>query len=362
MSVQSSTRQGQHPDLSPEQGVIAGVDTHQRTHHAAVIDQDGRLLGEREFPASRAGYAALIAWTSSHGPVVAVGVESTGSYGAGLAMALLVAGVEVFEVDRPEKTTRARRGKSDAIDAESAARQVLAGTVTGRPKIKTGIVESIRAVKIPRDSAVKDRTRAYSQLRDLATTAPDELREELLPLSGKARVKKAATYRPDSSRLGDPTQATKRALKTLSARIRALDAEIAEADKVLATLTAQAVPTLLAMPQVGVQSAAQLAITAGQNIDRMRSEAAFAKLCGVAPIPASSGKITRMRLSRGGDRQANSALYMVIIGRLKNHQPTRDYRERRAREHTNDADTIRSLKRYLARSTYQALRKDLMST
>ena len=366
MSVTTSTRQDQSAhaaaELDVERSVIVGVDTHQRTHHAAVIDHHGRLLGDREFPATRAGYRELITWVAGHGLVVAVGVESTGSYGAGLSMALLVAGIEVFEVERPEKATRARRGKSDAIDAESAARQVLAGTATGRPKVKTGIVESIRAVKIPRDGAVKDRTRALSQLRDVATTAPDELREELLPLTGKARVKKAARYRPDVSRLQDPAQATKRALKTLATRIQALDAEIAEADKVLAALTAQAVPTLLAMPQVGVQTTAQLAITAGQNIDRMRSEAAFAKLCGVAPVPASSGKTTRMRLSRGGDRQANSALYMVIIGRLKDHQPTRDYRDRRTAEKKADKDTIRSLKRYLARSTYQALRKDLMST
>ena len=362
MSVASSTRQEQTPDRSVEQMMIAGVDTHQRTHHVAVIDHTGRLLGDREFPATRDGYARLITWVSDHGPVAAVGVESTGSYGAGLTTALLVVGIEVFEVDRPEKSTRARRGKSDAIDAESAARQVLAGTATGRPKVKSGIVESIRAVKIPRDGAVKDRTRAYSQLRDLATTAPDELREDLLPLTGKARVNKAATYRPDLTRLEDPTQATKRALKTLATRIRELDAEIAEADKVLAVLVTQAVPTLLAMPQVGVQTAAQLAITAGQNIDRMHSQAAFAKLCGVAPLPASSGKTTRMRLSRGGDRQANSALYMVIIGRLAKHQPTRDYRNRREAQNKSTPDIIRCLKRYLARSTYQALRKDLMST
>jgi len=362
MDATSSTRQDENLIGEVEQFVIVGVDTHQRTHHAAVLDQAGRLLGDREFPATRHGYGELITWATSHGPLRAVGVESTGSYGASLTMALLVAGLEVFEVDRPEKSTRARRGKSDAIDAESAARQVLAGTATGRPKVKTGIVESIRAVKIPRDGAVKDRTRAYSQLRDLATTAPDQLREELLPLTGKARVKKAATYRPDLTRLEDPTQATKRALKTLAIRIRALDVEIAEADKVLTALVAQAVPTLLAMPQVGTQAAAQLAITAGENIDRLHSEASFAKLCGVAPIPASSGKTTRMRLNRGGDRQANSALHMVIIGRLHKHQPTRDYRERRAAENKNNTDIIRCLKRYLARSTYQALRKDLLST
>lgn len=341
--------------------VVVGVDTHQRTHHGCVVDTSGRRLDDREFEASAAGYRALLAWAADFGTVTAAGVESTGSYGAGLAQHLLAKHVTVYEVARPDKTTRARQGKSDSIDAESAARQVLAGTATGLPKIKTGIVEAIRVVKIPRDSAVKDRGRAACQMRDLITTAPDPIRGELLGLSPRQRVARAAGYRPDRTRLGDPIQATKHALRTLARRILDLDEEIDEADRALAVLVPRAVPTLLRLHRVGIQTAARLAITAGENIDRMRSEAAFAKLAGVAPIPASSGKTHRHRLNRGGDRQANSALHLVVIGRLKDHQPTRDYLARRQSDRFSKRDAIRCLKRYLARETYHALKKDLLT-
>lgn len=349
-------------NLDDPQGVVLGVDTHQRTHHAALIDTRGRCLDDREFPASAAGYDELMAWAASHGPLAAAGVESTGGYGAGLTHALLIAGVEVYEVARSEKSVRYQRGKSDSIDAESAARQVLAGTARGRAKIKTGIIEAIRMIKIPRDSAVKDRTRAYSQLRDLITTAPEVIRDELLAMTGPARVTKAAAFRPDPSRLAEPTHMTRHVLRTLARRVQALDAEIAEADQLLEPLVTQAVPTLLALPQVGVQTAAQLAITAGENIDRMRSEATFAKLTGTAPIPASSGKHAgRMRLNRGGDRHANAAIYMIVIGRMRTHPETRVYLQRRSTENLTKRDLIRCLKRYVARETYQALRTDLMT-
>lgn len=342
--------------------VFGGVDTHQRTHHGAVLDAQGRVLDDREFTANSAGYAELLEWMKSHGSLVLVGVESTGSYGAGLATHLLAEGLEVREVNRPEKSTRVMQGKSDPIDAISAARQVLAGTATGRAKTKTGVVEAIRALKIPRDSAVKDRTAAYSQVRDLATTAPESLRVELLGLTSKQRVSKAVTYRPDLANLADPVQATKHALRTLARRIIALNEEIKIADKALAVLVKKALPNLMALDQVGVQTAAQLAITAGQNIERMRSEASFAKLTGVAPIPASSGKTTRMRLNRGGDRQANSVLYLVVIRRMKNHPETLTYLARREHENLTKKDIIRCLKRYVARATYNALRTDLMTT
>ena len=342
-------------------GVYGGVDTHQRTHHAAVLDAQGRVLADREFDANSAGYAELVEWMKDQGTLVLVGVESTGSYGAGLATHLLAAGVDVREVNRPEKSTRAMQGKSDPIDAVSAARQVLSGTAAGHAKAKSGVVEAIRALKIPRDSAVKDRTAAYSQLRDLATTAPESLRVELLGLTAKKRVGKAATYRPDLANLDDPVQATKHALRTLAKRIIALNEEIKIADKALAALVKKALPNLMALDQVGVQTAAQLAITAGQNIERMRSEASFAKLTGVAPIPASSGKTTRMRLNRGGDRQANSVLYLVVIRRMKNHPETLAYLARREHENLTKKDLIRCLKRYVARATYQALKADLTS-
>ena len=348
--------------------VFGGVDTHQMTHHAGIVDQQLRPIAEREFAATEAGYRELAAWMAGYGLISRVGVESTGSYGAGLCRYLQSVGIEVAEVQRPEKATRVTEGKSDVIDAYSAARQAATGTsathgrALGSAKIKTGIVESIRAIKVPRDGAVKDRTRAYSQLRDLVTSAPAGIHDELIGMTGHQRAARAAGYRPDPARLADPVQGTKKSLRSLARRIHALDAEIAESDRDLTRLTRAVVPTLLAMRQVGPQIAAQLVMTAGENIDRMRTEATFAKLCGVAPLPASSGKNnTRHRLNRGGDRRANSMLYLVVIGRMKDHPETQAYMTRRLAEGKTKNEIIRCLKRHLARSVYRALKNDLMT-
>ncbi len=343
------------------QSVIVGVDTHQRTHHAVAVDLDGRRLGDREVPATEAGHAELVAWAAGFGSSV-FGVESTGSYGAGLTRHLLLAGIEVIEVNRPDAMTRARDGKSDPIDAEAAARAVLNGRATARPKVTTGVVESIRVLKVTRDSAVKNRTAAVSQLRDLITTAPTTIHDELIGMTTKQRVARAAGFRPDAARMAEPGQAVRLALRTLARRIQELDEEITETDKILTVLVADTVPSLVAKPQIATQTAAQLLITAGQNLTRFRSEAAFAKLVGVAPLPASSGKTRRMRLNRGGDRQANKALYLVAVGRLKNHPPTLEYARRRESEGLTRRDIIRCLKRYIARETYTALRNDLLGT
>ena len=344
-----------------------GVDTHQLTHTAALIDSGLRRLGHREFTACGAGYRDMITWATGHGQVVAFGVESTGSYGAGLSRHLLTSGtagpsgIDLFEVNRPEKATRVKHGKSDPVDAYSAAEQVATGRATGRAKLTTGVVEAIRAIKVPRDQAVKNRTAAFSQLRDLITTAPADLHDTMIGLTSRQRAARALAMRPDPARLAEPIHATRHALRTLARRIKDLDTEITAADKILKTLTAQAAPTLLAMRQVGPQTAAQLIITAGENIERMTSEAAFAKLTGVAPLPASSGKTTRHRLNRGGDRQANSALYMIAVGRMKNHPETITYVERRRAEGLSNPEIIRCLKRTLARTIYRALRNDLMT-
>jgi len=342
--------------------IWVGVDTHQQTHHVGVIDQNQTRVANQEFPATEAGYRDLVQYVTSLGTVVAFGVESTGSYGAGLTRHLLVEGHEVYEVNRPEKATRVSEGKSDPIDAYSAATQVLTRKAQGRPKMTSGIVEALRALKIPRDGAVKDRTRAYSQLRDLITTAPAPIHDELIGLSSKKRVARLLRIRPDLTQLHDPLHATRHALQTLARRIRALDQEVTAADKQIAKLVNQACPTLLAMRQVGPQIASQLVITAGENIDRMRSEATYAKLTGVAPLPASSGKTNRHRLNRGGDRQANSALYLLAVGRMKNHPETIAYVQKRQAQGMPKTEIIRCLKRYLARTTYQALRTDLMTT
>lgn len=339
--------------------IVVGVDTHQGTHHAAVIDIHHTRLGHRQFPADAAGYRALHQWAAGHGEITLAAVESTGSYGAALTRHLTAQGLVVIEVGRPEKSTRYKDGKSDPIDAYSAAEQALARRATAKAKDTTGLVEALRMVKGPRDSAVKHRTCAYNQLRDLITTAPDTIRDQLLPLTTRQRLTKAAAMRPDPARITEPEHAARYALRALARRITELDAEIDAADQHIARLTRKACPRLLAMPQVGPQSAAQLMITAGQNIDRMRTEATFAKLCGVAPLPASSGKTTRHRLNRGGDRQANSALYMITIGRMGNHPETIAYVERRTQQKMTNAEIIRCLKRHLARQIYKALTADL---
>ena len=344
----------------PTRVITGGVDTHQLIHHAAVVDGHQQPVADQGFPATEAGHQQLLDWMAGHGLIGRVGVESTGAYGAGLTRFLLAAGVEVLEVRQPERSTRVRQGKSDALDAYSAARQAATGTAAGVPKLTTGVVEAIRMLKVARDGAVRDRTRAYSQLRDLVTTAPRDIHDELIAMSGRQRVRHASGYRPDPARIADPVQATKKALRTLARRISHLDTEIAEADRDLAALTKAVTPSLLAMRQIGPQIAAQILVTAGENIDRMHSEAAFAKLCGVAPLPASSGKTgTRHRVNPGGDRHANSALYLVVVGRLKNHPETQTYLTRRLTEGKTKNEAIRCLKRHLARSIYRALNKDL---
>jgi transposase len=338
--------------------VIGGVDTHGRTHHAAVIDQTGRLLGDRQFPADRSGYRQLLGWLGRHGQLRAVGVEGTGSYGAGLTQVLLDQGVRVVEVDRPDRRTRRQRGKSDPIDAEAAARAVLAGTATAVPKRRDGIVESIRALRTARSGAVKARTAAINQLKALLVTAPAMLREALDGRSTPALVVACARLRPDQTALADPVQGTKAALVVVAQRIQLLDQEIALADQRLATLVGRAAPRLLGLLAIGNDHAGQLLVTAGQHPERLRGEAAFAHLCGVAPIPASSGKTHRHRLHRGGDRDANRALHLAVVVRMRFCPRTRAYVERRTKQGLSKPEIIRCVKRYLAREVYHALVAD----
>lgn len=341
--------------------VVGGIDAHKDTHLVVVLDQHGVKLGDRAFAASTTGYRRLHAWLGSFGRIERVGIESTGSYAAGLTRFLVGAGVAVVEVNQPHRHTRARRGKSDLIDAEAAARKVLSGEATAQPKTTTGLVESIRLLQAARGTAVKGRTAALTQLQSLLVTAPAELREQL---NGTARAIAAAAIklRPDLDRLDDPTQAAKMALRSVARRIATLDAEIADADACLAPLVAHAAPTLLSRTGIGVVHAAQLLVTAGQNIDRLTTEAAFARVCGVAPIPVSSGKTHRMRLHRGGDRQANRALHLIVVCRLRYDPDTRAYLNRRQAEGLSKLDAIRCLKRYVARQVFNDLKTDLQRT
>jgi len=339
--------------------VVGGVDCHAEVHHAAALDGTGRRLGEQAFPATRPGYERLLAWLRGFGSVTAVGVESTGSYGAGLTRFLLQAGVRVVEINQPHTHLRHRRGKTDAIDAEAAARKVLSGEATAVPKETTGAVEAIRQLRLTRRSAVKARAVSLRQLGDLIVTAPADLRERLSckTLQGQAAI--CARFRPDRQRLTDPAQAAKLALRTLARRIAALDAEIAQLDEHLERLVRVVAPRTIALLGIGPQHAGQLLVTAGQNITRLQGEAAFAHLCGVDPIPASSGKTTRHRLNPGGDRAANSALHMIAIVRLRYCARTQKYVTRRIAEGHSKREILRCLKRYIAREVYRTLCADL---
>jgi transposase len=341
-------------------GLIAGVDAHTDEHHLAVLDGQGRLLATAAFPASAAGYTHLISWLRGHGRIERIGVESTGAYAAGLVRALLAAGIGVVEVNQPHPHARQRLGKSDPIDAELAARAALSGTATALPKTTSGIVEAIRQLAVARSGALKARTAALQQLDDLLITAPESLRAELRRgRTLKARSALCLQLRPDSDRLHEPLQAAKLALRSLARRIRDLNREILELDTQLEQLVATAAPRTVALFGVGTQCASQLLISAGQNIERLHSEAAFAKLCAAAPIQASSGRSNRHRLNPGGDRQANRALHMIAVCRLRHDPRTRAYALKRKADGLNRREILRCLKRYIARETYHTLHTDL---
>jgi transposase len=321
---------------------------------AAAVDQTGRLLGSASFPVSTRGYVALITWAERLGPVAKVGIEGTGTYGAGLSRFVRDYGLAVVEVDRPDRSTRRRRGKSDPIDAEAAARATLAGTAATTPKTRQGRVEMIRVLRVARRSALTARVVAGEQLHSLVTSAPEEVRIPLRRLTTTRQLARAcAGLRPGA--LSDPSAATKHALRTIARRWQQLQAEIDTLDTDLTALIGKVAPQLLTLPGVGVDTAGQLLVTAGDNPERLRSEAAFAHLCGVAPIPASSGRTDRHRLNRGGDRRANNALWRIALVRMRCHEPTRAYVVRRIKQGLSKRDILRCLKRYVAREIYKHL-------
>jgi transposase len=344
--------------------VIGGVDTHKNTHYAAAIDGQGRLLGHREFPATGPGYAALRAWMRSYGDVTSIGVESTGSFGAALARELTRSGEKVVEVNRPNRLARRMDGKSDRLDAEQVARAVLGETSTAVPKSKSGVVEVIRTLRVTRSSAVKARTQAMNTLFGVMIGSPSQLRDELVGLTKRTLVNRCLRLRPETEDLlslaANPERmhlaATKLSLRDLARRWKALDEEVKQLSTQIAALVTYAAPELVQLHGVGTELAGQFLVTVGDNAARIHSEAAFAKLCGVAPQPASSGRTSgRHRLSRSGDRAANSALYIVAIVRMRRHQPTRAYVERRTAEGLSKREIIRCLKRFIAREIYANL-------
>lgn len=362
--------------------ITGGVDTHKDFHLAAAKDSLGRDLGTEKFPATQAGYIALLAWLHTFGPVAVVGVEGTGCYGAGLSTYLLQQSVVVVEVNRPNRQKRRRTGKSDVKDAIAAAAAAQSGDATATPRPRSGPVESVRVLKETRDHVVKARTAALNTLHALIVTAPPALRETLtgmttsvlighcagfappaLPAPGSRGTQRAHAIEQLTTTLLDHQNTAQLVLGELARTIQFYDTRISELKTCLETLVTRIAPRTSSLFGVGPGRAAQLLITVGDHPDRIHSEAAFATLTGTAPQDCSSGKDqSQHRLSRAGDRQANSVLYYVILTRLaSHHQPTRDYITTRLRPGTKltKKHLIRCLKRYLAREIYPRLTADL---
>lgn len=334
-----------------QDAVVGGVDTHKDEHVAVVLSSSGRRLGTAAFATTPEGYAQLHAWMASFGAVAAVGIEGCGSYGLGLCRELVAAGLTVHEVCRPNRQLRRRRGKSDAVDAEAAARVALAGEGLSVPKSADGPVEVLRALRLTRKSAIKARDSATNQIHALIVTAPDGIRQQL---TGRPITKVVKSI------VGGDVVGLAHgyaiAMVSLARRWEQLDNEAGELAAQLERVVVAAAPDgLLDQQGVGPDVAAALMIAAGDNPERLHSEASFAALCGVSPLDASSGKQQRHRLNRGGNRDANMALWRIVLVRLRWDQPTRDYVDRRVSDGKTRREATRCLKRYIARDIYRIL-------
>jgi transposase len=342
--------------VPPRPTIVLGVDTHRDEHVVAALTEIGQLVAESRFPATAAGYRRLWDWASSLGLVSRAGVECTGSYGKTLARHLARQGVEVIEVNHPDKAARRRQGKSDELDAQAAARAVLSGRAQALAKSSDGSAEMIRLLRLARNSAVKSRTQAINQLKAVLVVADPAVREALAGLPRKSLIRRCAELRGvDAGESLDLFGTASYALRLLARRVQQLQAEIKDLEKRITALVSRHAPQLLELVGVGPDSAAALLIAAGDNPHRLRSESSFAALCGVSPVEASSGSTNRRRLNRGGDRQANAALYRVAITRLRCDSATSEYVQRRQREGKSRREALRCLKRYIAREVYQLI-------
>jgi transposase len=334
--------------------VIAGIDTHADTHHVALITEYGKHLADKKFLASGSGYREIAEYITGYGPVIAVGVEGTGSYGAELARVLAEEDFQVREVNRPNRAHRRLHGKSDPLDAYQAAESVLAGRGTSTPKTRNGYVEALRVLRTARTSALKARTAVLAQISSVLTAAPETVRARYRDQTSEARAKAMAGTRPVGD-IADPAVATAVTLKRMGQRHHYLSTEIDDCDAGLARIIAEHAPALLEINGVGTAVASQLLVTIGDNPERLATEAQFAALTGTAPIPASSGRTARHRLSRGGDRGANAAIHRIVLGRMSKDQRTKDYVAKRTADGKGKLEIMRCLKRYVAREIYRVL-------
>ncbi|MPY30193.1 IS110 family transposase [Streptomyces adustus] len=330
-----------HGDLPATEEVLLGVDTHKDTHVAAVVTVLGTVLDSRSFPATADGYRQLLSWARSFGVMRRAGVECTGSYGAALTRYLQAEDVSVTEVNQPDKQARRRHGKSDSVDAHAAAHAVLSGRATATAKAGHGSVEMLRLFKLAKASAIKSRTQAINQLKAVLVATDPALRENLSGLS-IARLVRACTQL-DAGTISTASDAARHTLRLLARRVQNLSEEINDLTTRMKHAVQSTAPTLLDQHGVGPDIAACLLVAAGDNPERLHSEAAFAALAGVSPVEASSGKTQRRRLNRGGDRQANAALHFIVLSRLRWDHRTQDYMQRRLAQGKTRREVIRCL-------------------
>jgi len=335
-------------------GLIGGVDTHADTHTLAILTANGGVLCTETFPATTAGYDQMITTLNDAGQVATIGVEGTNSYGAGLTRALTGAGFSVKEVLCPTRRVRRMDGKSDPVDAIAAGRTILAGVGVSEAKDTTTPAEQLRLLLVARDLLINTTRAISNSLQSLLVTAPQPLREQYQGLSTRALIARLAACRPGTD-ITDVTSAAKYTLKHLAQAYVDAQERAEELKGQMHMILKTHYPDLLAVFGVGAVVAAQLVVTIGGNPHRIRNEAAFASLCGVAPLPASSGKTTRHRLNRGGDRRGNAALHRIVLVRMQRDQRTREYLARRTKEGKSKREIMRCLKRAIAREIYRVL-------
>ena len=331
--------------------VVGGVDTHKDLHVAAVVDERDCVLETCSFATTRQGYRLMLAWMRSFGTLRCVGIESTGSYGAGLLRYMQAAGIEILEVTTPDRHDRRKRGKNDDLDAQNAAHAAFAGQRTVTPRSRDGMVEFFEFSRACRKTAVNARRIALQMIQNTIIAAPDGLRDQLRQMTRMQLVRTLAAWRPDMTAYRDLEAAYRISLKSLARRYLELHDETADLDMMIGAIVANRAGTR--RPQFDRSQRCRPAPAhAGDNPERLKSEACFAALCGVSPVPASSGKTVRHRLNRGGDRAANSALHIIAIGRLRTDEKTKAYVARRVAEGHSKLEAIRAVKRYIAREVY----------
>lgn len=335
--------------------IVIGVDTHKHVHVAVAMDAVGKMLGTRTISTDVAGFEQLLQWATCLGTIDAFGIEGTGSYGAGIASFVRRHGHKVIEVARPDRRLRRLNGKSDALDAENAARAVLAGLATAIPKTADGTVEMIRHLKVARDTAVKARSAAMITLKAMLLHAPEPFRKSA---AGKTQRRLARDMAAQRRRVLETCDDSAHyALRSIAKRWLALDQEISDLTGAIHKLVMKQAPQLVEAFGVGVDTAAEILVVTGDNPERIKSEAALAKLAGISPIPTGSGMTSgRYRINQGGHRQLNAAIYRTVIVRMQHHEPTKAYVARRTAEGKSKRDIIRCLKRYVIREIYHLVR------